>query len=324
MIDVDGIREVLKKAGIYRKENDKNFIVVCPYCGDHPNPEKQGHNYISKSEMIPTAHCWYCQGSWPIKKLLFDITGDKCDNLLSIESDYSENNNVPKNIPKDRIKKFDIPELDPFEFPIKSLYIRKRTNNSLDILKIPNLIFDIKKFFEINNLDIRNFLYDWEVQMIQNTSVAFLSYHNTTIYCRDSNVKSLYPFRKIILQKDPLNMLDYYCYDNNIKNSNKVVLSEGIFDCLGCIACDSLDMNNKARIYAAGCTFAYPELLKSVCFDFSLYQADVNILSDSDKKQYHYKKFIDECFYLYDNLNIVYNQYGKDFGNFPQKAIKLF
>lgn len=324
MIDVDGIREVLKKAGIYRKENDKNFMCRCLYCGDHRN-ESYFHLYISKSDMIPTAHCWYCQGAWPLKKILFDITGDKCDNLLTVESkNESPNESVVKTIPKERFKKLIIPELDTFKFPVKTLYIKRRTNNNIDLVKIPNMIFDIKEFFKINNIDIKTKLYDWEIEMIQNSSVAFLSHHNTTLYCRDSNPKSLYPFRKIILQKDPLDMLDYYLIDNNNINSNQIVLSEGIFDCLGCIACNSLNLTNTARLYAAGCTFAYPELLKSVCFDFSLYHSDVVILSDSDKKQYHYKKLIDTCFYLWDNLNIVYNQFGKDFGNFPQRAVKLF
>lgn len=324
MIDVDGIREVLKKTNIYVKENDKNFIAICPYCGDHQNPAKKGHLYISKSEMIPTAHCWYCQGAWPVKKLLFDLTGDKCDNLLTIDPIPSSSNDNTQKSNKLRTVKYIIPELNTFDFPGKTLYIKKRTNNSLDIQKIPNLIFDIKEFFRINNLDISQKLYSWEIDMIQSSSVAFLSYHNTTLYCRDTNVRSLYPFRKIVLQDDPLKMLDYYCYDTGHQNSNSIVLSEGIFDCLGCIACDSINMNNSARVYAAGCTFAYPELLKSVAFDFSLYQTNITVLSDSDKKQYHYKKFIDECFYLYNNLNIVYNQYGKDFGNFPQKAVKLY
>lgn len=321
MIDVDGIREVLKKAGIYRKENDKNFMCRCPYCGDHKDPDKF-HLYISKSDMIPTAHCWYCQGAWPIKKILFDITGNKCDDLLVTEAVYKSD--TIKEIPKNRIKKYIIPELKTFDFPIKTLYIKKRTNNNIDIEKIPNLIFDIQKFFKINNLDIKSKLYDWEIDLIQNSSVAFLSYHNTTLYCRDSNVKSMYPFRKIVLQNDPLNMLDYYCYDNGNINSDIIVLSEGIFDILGCIACDSLSLNKSARVYAAGCTFAYPELLKSVCLDFSIYQADLNILSDSDKQKYHYKKLISDYSYLFKNINIVYNQYGKDFGNFPQKAIKLY
>jgi hypothetical protein len=101
-------------------------------------------------------------------------------------------------------------------------------------------------------------------------------------------------------------------------------LSEGNFDILGCYATDILKLNDKARVYAAGCTFAYPELLKSVCFDYSIYNAEVTILSDSDKKKYHYKKLLTESNTMYTTINIVYNQLGKDFGTFPQHPVKLF
>lgn len=321
MIDIDEMRNVLKQCDIYVKENDKNFICKCPYCGDHHNKEKQGHLYVSKSDIIPTAHCWYCQGAWPTQKLLFDITGSKREDIIQVDEYKKEN---IKSVKKSRLTQYQIPELDSYNFSLKLIYMKNRVLQKIDIDIIPNLIFDIKKFFEINNLNIRDFVADWEVDMLQNCSVCFLSRNHTTLYCRSIVKDSKFPFRKIILQKDPLNMLDYYCIDNGHINSNVIVLSEGNFDILGCYATDILKLNDKARIYAAGCTFAYPELLKSVCFDYSIYNADVTILSDSDKKKYHYKKLLTEFNTMYTTINIVYNQLGKDFGTFPQYPVKLF
>lgn len=321
MIDVDGIRKILKDSDIYVKENEKNFICKCIYCGDHRNPEKQGHLYVSKSDMVPTAHCWYCQGAWPTQKLLFDLTGDKHEDVLV--TDFYKKENI-KSVKKKRLKEFIIPELNVSDFPLKTIYMKNRTFLKLDIEIIPNLIFDILEFFNVNNLNIKDYLKDWEIDYVCNNSVAFLSRNHTTLYCRSTVKNSQFPFRKIVLQKDPLNMLDYYCIDNGHIDSNIVVLSEGNFDILGCYACNSLGLNDSARLYAAGCTFAYPELLKSVCFDYSIYTADVHILSDSDKKKYNYYKLINSDGCLFSKLSIVYNQFGKDFGMYPQKAVKLY
>ena len=73
----------------------------------------------------------------------------------------------------------------------------------------------------------------------------------------------------------------------------------------------------------SGCTFSYAELLKSVCYDKSVYQGDIYILSDSDKQHYHYKKFLRNSFTA-SSVNIVYNRFGKDFGERKQEAVKVF
>ena len=320
MIDVNGIRDVLKESSIYIKENSKNFICSCPYCGDHRVKSKKGHFYVSKDDNIPVCHCWLCLASPTIKKLLVDLTGSERKDLIV---PVNNKNYVKKS--KSKKIEYKIPDLEDLSFSNKSLYMKRRTFGRLDITKIPNLIFDIKKFFELNRLDISKFLTSWEQEYLQNTMVGFLSKRNTILYCRaiSNNVKT--KFKKIVLQEDSVYPgLDYYCIDNYNQNSNLIVLSEGNFDILGCYSLDTLDLKSKCRAYCAGCTFSYEQLLKSASVDFSLYRPDVLILSDADKQKCHYKKFIENVRDITNSIEIYYNSCGKDFGDFPHKAVKLF
>lgn len=320
MIDIESLRNILKESKIYVKENDKNFICSCPYCLDHKNKLKRGHFYVSKKDDVPVCHCWLCNQSPTINKLLFDLTGNKHEDIVTPV--YNNKNYVRKTYKERTLQ---VPELKTEDFPYKTLYIRKRTFNQLDIHDIPNLIFDVYEFFRINGLNINTYLDMWKQDYIQNNMVCFLSKHQTLLYCRATSNDVKIKFIKIELGKEQdVDVLDYYCIDNGHYNSNVVVLSEGNFDILGCYTLDTLELNNKARVYAAGCTFSYEQLLKSVSMDFGIYKGDFYILSDNDKNKYHYKKFIENTKPLTNSLNIVYNQFGKDFGCYPQKATRIF
>lgn len=324
MFDVEGIKILLKEAKLYVDENDKNFICICPYCGDHPDPQKKGHFYVSKNEAIPVGHCWFCNSSFPITKIILDVTGKNREDLVKLETDYKATAVRAVNS-KNRFRKYQIPELDTMGFPVKTHYMRTRTFGQTDVSSTPNLIFDLRAFLEINNINPTDVgILEWEVGYLHDNFVIFLSHKNSLLYCRNVNNKGIYKFRKIPLQIDPLGLLDYWMIDNHHKESKEVILTEGIFNSIGCKIFDSVEMNSSCRLYASGCTFSYIELLKSICFDFSIYRADVIILSDDDKKEYHYKKFIKECDPFINSLKIVYNQYGKDFGMSPQKAVRLF
>ena len=319
MIDVNGIRDILKQSNIYGSETSKNFICKCIYCGDK-GKNHHYHGYLSKEDNVPFYHCFFCNHSTSISKFLLDLTGsDRKDLIVPVNN----KNYVKKNVSK-RVE-YKIPEIDRLEFPNKSLYMRRRTFGRLDVDEIPNLIFDIKEFFRLNNLDIFKYIDGWEQDYVQNTMVGFLSKRNTILYCRAISNDVRTKFKKITLQVDDIYPgLDYYCIDNYKQDSNLIVLSEGNFDILGCYSLNTLDLKDKCRAYCAGCTFSYEQLLKSVCVDFSLYRPDVIILSDGDKQKYHYKKFIENTKDFVNSIELYYNSCGKDFGDFPHKAVKLF
>ena len=320
MINVDELKRIFKECKVFSKETSKNFIIRCPYCGDRG--KKGGHHdhehcYVSKLDATPTYHCFYCNASGPITKLLFDLTGKNDSTIVKIEKYIKKSVKVVNT----RHKVYKIPELDLNGFPSKRNYMINRTFGKLDVKAIPNLIFDLQEFFALNNIDVA--LTKWEMTLLQHNFVCFLSKHHTMLYCRNINPNTEMKFKKIFLQKDQEGMLDYYELDLKRPDSNTIIMSEGNFDILGCYANDSLKLNSKANCYVSGCTFSYGELLKSVCYDKSVYQGDIYILSDSDKKHYHYKKFLRNSFTA-SSVNIVYNRFGKDFGERKQEAIKVF
>lgn len=325
MINFEEIRKIFLNCKVLSKETAKNFIIHCPYCGDRKstNVHKHSHCYVSKDENTPVYHCFYCNTSGPITRLLFDLTGKNDEKIIKIDSKNKRKSYSSQKSTKTRTYK--LPVLIPSKFPYKEAYMKTRTFNKIDIVKIPNLIFDLDEFFSLNDLDpIKDLkMSKWEITLLQHNFVVFLSKHHTMLYCRNINPKTEIKFRKIFLQRDSEKFLDYYEIDLNRPDSNTIILSEGNFDILGCYVNDSLNLNNKANVYASGCTFSYGELLKSVCFDRSIYNADVHILSDADKQQWHYKRFIKDAA-MASSIDIVYNRFGKDFGVGNQQAVKLY
>jgi len=325
-MDLDKLKLILTENKIFVEDKTKNFICKCPYCGDHPNPRKQGHLYVSKNSEIPVAHCWFCTGAWPIPKLIKDLTGDK--NLYKeVITEEELNTSYQKGkqySAKQRTVKYKVPELSE-DFSAKKMYIRSRTGNKLTAEEVPNLILNFTEFCSLNRLDIvgeNNVVSNHEMDLLQNQFVGFLSNNHSILYCRNVDPNSKFKFRKIPLQTDGLLLLDYWKIDVDM-NSNLIVMAEGNFDILSEYGFDSLNLKDKARIYVGGNTFAYSSLLKSVCFDEDLYRADVVILSDSDKPAYWYKKFLKENSHIIKTCKIYMNKSGKDFGVFPPRPSQI-
>lgn len=326
----DQLLKILIDNKIYIRDKQKNHICKCFVCGDHKDPKKVGHLWISKNPEIPVGHCFMCNYSAPIPKLIYDLTSDR--QLSKTVIDETE---LQKAFSKKKItgenqfesKSFKIPEIDE-SYPLKKLYIRKRTFNRLDIEKIPNLILDIRKFFSINNLmhlvgnedniDEGQQITASEFNNLAANFVAFLCKNNSLLICRCINDDAYIKFRKIELR--PFPFLDYYSVKGGNPNSDTVVLTEGIFNIFGELVRDSLSIRNDVRLFAACNTFSYTSLLKSVCFDQDLYQVDVVILSDNDKANKYYK-FKRDNSHIIKSLKIFYNSCGKDFGEACLKPI---
>jgi hypothetical protein len=261
----------------------------------------------------------------PVTKLIKDLTGDR--NLYrevisdaELEGSYKKTKQYSA---KKRTVEYKIPELTFESFTHKRMYMRKRTGNKVEIDKIPNLIFNISEFLAINKLDIigeNKTISNYEMDMLQNNFVGFLSEHHTLMYCRSIDENASFKFKKIPLQNDGLLMLDYWAIHNVNRDSNLVILSEGNFDILSEYGFDSLSLKERAKIFASGSTFSYSSLLKSVCFDEDIFKADVIILSDTDKPAKWYRKFLKDNGHIIKTCKIYMNRRGKDFGhyqNFP-------
>lgn len=326
-MNLDRLKQLLVDSKILIEDKSKNFICKCCYCGDHKDPHKQGHLYVSKKHDVPLYHCFYCNAAGPITKLVVDISSSK--NLINEIFTQEEINGIQQTkktiSSKSRFRKLKIPAINISAFPNKSLYIKKRSSQSVDVEKIPNLIFNFLEFIHINNLDIigrDKQISDFEADMINKNFVCFLGQHNSLLYCRNINSDSNYKFKKIVVQDDSFEFLDYWAIPYNLK-SNKVVLSEGNFNILCEYNYDTLNIKNDVCVYASGNSFSYQSLLKSVCFDYCLYQCDVIILGDNDKKLWTYNKFLEESKHVISTCKIYINKTGKDFGEKPINPVLI-
>jgi len=320
-MDIERLKLILIENKIYLDDKPKNFICICPYCSDHPDPRKKGHLYVSKNSEVPVAHCWYCNNAVSIPKLITDLSGNK--NLYKeVINDDELKNSYQKSkqySAKKRTVSYKLPNTAEERFSEKKIYIRKRTGNKITAEEVPNLVLNFFEFLKINNLDIvgqGKLVSDWEADILHRNFVCFLSANNTLLYCRNIDDKATFKFKKVPLQTDPLYLLDYWKIPI-CSYGNTIVLSEGNFDILSEYAFDSLGLKDKVRLFASGNTFSYGSLLKSVCYDESIYKADIVILSDTDKPAYWYNKMRKENSHLIKTCKIYMNKRGKDFGVFP-------
>lgn len=322
-MNIEKLKQLLIDNKIYVSEKPKNFLCRCFYCGDHPDSRKKGHLWVSKNPEVPVAHCFFCNKAVPIQKFLVDVTGNKeiFSSIFSEEEIQKQHNkeNKPVKSFSERFKIYQLPKIEIDSFQQKRLYIRGRVNNLIDVEKIPNLILDFQEFFKLNHLDLigeNKLITNYEFDILQNKFIGFLGKHNTILFCRNIDSNDHFKFKKIQLQSDQLELMEYYEINNN-DNKNIICFSEGNFNILSEHLTDSLNIKKDVNSYIACNGFNYSTVLKSVCFDKSLFKVDIIILGDRDKLKYHYTKFLKDNSHIINSCKIFLNRSGKDFNVFP-------
>jgi len=319
-MNIDKLKQLLGDFNVrIVKDTTNDFICVCPVCGDHPTLRKQGHMYVSKNVERPFAHCFFCNAQLFLPEFIKIISGDRKLSEQVISKD--EIKQVEKSVSRSTRRNtriFQIPELNVDKFKHKYDYLLQRVNSKIPIENIPNVIFDFKEFMNMNNLSDTDPNYEKFKELFQTNMVGFLSKNHTKIFCRNVEAGHWMKMSKVSLQAMSVEMLDYFSIPGGSPNSNLVVLGEGNFDILGEYGHDSLSLRKKSRVYAAGQSFSYASLLKSVCFFESIFRVDVVILSDSNKPDYHYINLKNNNSHVIKSIKLFYNKNsGGDFGSFP-------
>ena len=305
-----------KKLGNHIKTTSKNLIIPCPWC-EYNQDKDHYHMYISLD--VPIFHCFHanCEKSGTLGKLIKALEGH----------DISEKF-VDRNVLKESLKKREVfvdaeikqkhimfPEINSSKFMLKDMYIKQRLKfSNISTSMIKGLIYDFEEFLRINELPVYENVFRIK-EYIQSNFVGFVTENKSTVIFRNIDDSHSMKFYKYVIQKS--NFLDYYKLPGYNKNSNKIILAEGIFDIFTEHLFDSLDLKRDVKLYASALSSKYISLIQSIVFHEQLFKPEVIILSDQGIGLDYYKKIKKYNSHIIDKFVVYYNKGGKDFNNTP-------
>ena len=318
----DGFLDYLEKKLGYVKVTSKNIITKCPWC-EYEKDKDHYHLYIGLD--VPIFHCFHagCEQSGVISKFLRRLEGHDISNVF-INKDILQQASkrreifVDKEVSQIKIK---LPVISKSTFRLKEIYIRKRLKfANIPSSMIKGLIYDVNQFIDINKIPVSESLFRIR-DYLHTNFVGFLTENKSTAIFRNIDASHSMKFYKLKIQQN--NFLDYYKLSGNNPKSNKIVLSEGIFDIFTENIFDSIDMKNEVKLYASALSSKYLSLIHSIIFHEQIFQPEVIILSDRGINRKYYKdmKFFNR--HIINKLTVYYNKNGSDFNDTPVDPIKF-
>ncbi len=325
-MNIDALKTILTEYKLIKQDKFDSFICICPICGDHPDPCKQGHLYISKDVNKPIYHCFFCGAASTIRSLIIDITSSiSLANSVITKSEMLKSLNQTTIVKTTNKKiKYIIPELDPHKYEQKNNYLinRFKCKNIFEFVIGDNIIYDINKFIELNHIKLYNTEIDIFKQL-HDTFIGFLCHNRSMLIFRNTDTSSTFRYYKKIIHESC--MMDYISFYGNDRSCDHIVLAEGVFDTLNVICKDAITSKfGNVKLYASGQSFSYTSLLRSICYSESLYKVNITILSDTDKMPYHYNKFIKDNSHVIRSLKIYHNKRCGDFGENPVIPVLIY
>jgi len=302
------------------KITPSNIIMRCPWCEWDEGDKKHYHLHISTRGPIFNCVRAECNHSGMLSKLFKQLTGSARDLTKYVDKEVLKNSieiKKDKSIDHLKLRKFITPPIHRKDFVEKIDYLKYRFHYSpVNIYDIHGLIVNPIEFFKLNNIEINEQLKK-SIDFIQRGYVGFLTENHTSIVFRNINKnEKKYRFRRVALQ--PAVLLDYYKlqHDTEIcRNSNTIVIAEGIFDIFDAHLFNYMGMTESA--FAFYCSFSnrFSALLKSIAYFDNIYRPNVVILSDSNVKIEYYKRIRRFIKHLCNQVHIYYNISGGDFGD---------
>jgi len=298
------------------KMNPKNIIVPCPWC-DLNTQTSKSHLWISLHD--PIFHCFRggCNQSGLIRKLTEKIEGNDTSknyvNQQQVKHFKTEKIKFEKNIYKP--KDITLPPLRDDYFKLKSLYIKQRFKfSNVPLSTVSGLVFDINELIRINNIQLDEKVLRFQ-DYLHTNFVGFLTENNSCVSLRNIDQTSNFRYYKLNLQ--PTQLLDYYKIFGNRKDSNHIIMAEGIFDIYTEHIYDVLGLKNKVKAYIAALSTSYVAAIKSVIFNEQIFRPIIHILSDREIPLSYYEKIMRYNKHLIKSLHVYYNKTGKDFNDTP-------
>jgi hypothetical protein len=311
-----------RKLGDHIRVTSKNIICPCPYCEFNQDKDHY-HMYISTE--IPIFHCFHanCEQSGTLKKFLKRLEGhDISDSFI----DKSQLKEISRRreifVDQEMIQqKIQLPRIIPGQYMLKDMYIKQRLKFSgTPTTMIKGLIYDVNSFIDINHIPVDETLFRLRDYLHANF-VGFLTENQSTVMFRNIDHSHSMKFFKLKIQQN--NFLDYYKLPGNNRNSNKIVLAEGIFDIFTECIFDTLNIKNDVKLYASALSSKYISLIHSIIFHEQIFKPEIIILSDRGVGRMYYEKMKKYNKHIIDKLVVYYNKTGKDFNDTPVTPIKF-
>ena len=303
------------RLGVKPKITTKNIIVPCVWC-EFEQDKDHYHLYIGID--IPIFNCFHagCNHHGYLGKFISKIEGHDITNNFVDKDMIAKASQSRKEFRSDeKIKKLKLPELNPESYPYKQLYIQKRLKFAdIPTKYVKGLIFNIHEFLNINNIPMTESLTRLR-DYLHNNFVGFVTERHSMVIFRNIDHTQTMAHYKLFIQKT--NFLDYYKLLGNKKESNRIVLAEGIFDIYTEQIFDFTNIKKDVSLYASVHSSKYLGLIKSIIFNEQIFQPDVVILSDNNIPEKQYQNLITYNRHLFNSLTVYYNKYVKDFNETP-------
>lgn len=323
--DLEKTIELLKTKTplVYLNGNNTEIICKCWKCSDLLSKSTHGHLYIGID--TPVFNCYKCNYKGIVKNLILSFGADpeeylEKDGLILDKKQirlrtafFDKINNQIQHKEETEINKF----IDKME------YLKIRLGSELNFKYIKNCIFNIKKFIEINNIELSES--DSKLlDLYSKNYIGFMTNRRTSLILRSISKNDFIRHKKLsIISNNQQYLKDFYGIKINEITSdiNTIVLCEGIFDLLAGLHSTELEnIRNSSVYWAAVLGKGFYNSIHSILNYLQIPCANIIILSDKDvlSKQYTFIKKHP----MVRNLELYYNKLNKDFGEIS-KGIEL-
>ena len=329
------LQELLKLPGAKTTSNPNQIRIMCPKC-EKFHKEPKLYVGLMKNSKLLGYDCKYCLYSSVVNKTFLDQFGIECPEYIK---DFKERKKTIKTInPVTDLVKLNlkIPNYINDCDKKKVDYIEHRLQRKITIKDIQTykIVLNFKDFFKYNNFDYLQFAEDnVERDNIERNAIEY-SEHFVGMLSVDNNKINLRNIdSKLINKRYMVHVIDKtlgnpYMYMPDIPidilSPQPVInMAEGNYDIIGAreLYFDKENYNN--LFVAIGTKKAYrrvlDQILKMTCF----LDADINIFADNDPDSSldFYKQIFKEYRSIFPNINVYYNEKGKDFGDLSKPIL---
>jgi len=311
---VDNIRATLKATldPCYDNTSKTEIYCRCPNCGDSQNDRRKAHFYI---QMKPPFK-YYCQKCGFSGQLNQDVL----NKLQVFDGTTILNiNEANKNTPNVKIAhtkvEVDLNYKDEdneiSQAGLKYFNDRFKVNATLDEANTKfKCICNPYAFLTQNKIDISKSKFDFS------KAIGFLSSDNKYLICRDITGKQAirYSNQYLTQDDDKSKIYNIKLPINILTDEITLVITEGIFDCIGVYYKFYSEAQNGNIIIAAGCGKSYPQVIEKF-IKMGFLNLKIEIYSDTDVSVKTFQELKESKYYLKNiPLTIYYNTLGKDCG----------